>query len=462
MGKLVPTFRCRTPACLSTSPLGRGFPWSLLVGNRKPGVVVTQGDRAAGAELRRLRTAAGLSLTQLAMHTHFSKGYLSKIETGSKRLGAELARTCDGLLKTGGTLTRLISPQSTAQPNTSSNSEYPTEMSLVRGEAPSPEVNRREALLLLAISPLLGGGRRDPAEPDVTLDYFTGLLDHDRKYGQRAAAPEVLRSVGTHLKLLRERTGAMRAVPRELILLDARYSEFAGWMAQEAGADKEAREWTAAAASTAASAGDHDMADYALVRQALVELYAGRARQTVALARQAQRRAQTPPRILALAAQREAQGHALLGDYDSCRRALERAEQSFAEDATRPLPGPVIGTQSVTNPVGMVTGWCLTDLGKHTEAAEILDRELGKVAPDALRTRVRFGVRLALAHARAGELDHACELTEQLLDGADLLASATVAADLGNLRQALHRRTSHQRGLRLATDISHVIHAAPH
>ncbi|NBH03695.1 helix-turn-helix transcriptional regulator, partial [Amycolatopsis sp. SID8362] len=35
-----------------------------------------------GAELRRLRHAAGLSLTELADRVHYSKGYLSKVETG--------------------------------------------------------------------------------------------------------------------------------------------------------------------------------------------------------------------------------------------------------------------------------------------------------------------------------------------------------------------------------------------
>lgn len=38
-----------------------------------------------GAQLRRRREAAGLSLTELASLTHFTKGYLSKIETGQAR-----------------------------------------------------------------------------------------------------------------------------------------------------------------------------------------------------------------------------------------------------------------------------------------------------------------------------------------------------------------------------------------
>ncbi|MGW0517432.1 helix-turn-helix domain-containing protein [Crossiella sp. NPDC003009] len=413
-------------------------------------------------ELRRLRKAANLSLAQLAALTHFSKGHLSKIENGKKQLRVELARSCDGILNSGGVLTRLASTNNTPRTNTSSNNEHSSDMNCIENEGHGPSVNRRKVLKLFAISPLLGDSRRTAGPPEAALSYFTGLFDHDRTYGQLASAPEVLERVGTHVRMLRELTNSLRTVPRELALLDARYTEYAGWMAQEAGADHLARQWTAEAVQTAATAGDHDLADYALVRQALVELYAGRGQQTITLARRAQRRPETPPRILALAAQREAQGHALAGDYGSCRRALDRAEQFFAVDATRPSSGPVLGPRNLASPVRMVTGWCLTDLGKHAEAAEILDREVERITPGAMRSRVRFGVRRALAHARAGELDHACELTERLLGEADSLASATVTVDLCNLRQALHRQPGHPRGQQLAADINHVIHAAPH
>ena len=44
--------------------------------------------KSFGAELRRRRVAAGLSLAQLAARIHYSKGYLSKIETGHKPPGS--------------------------------------------------------------------------------------------------------------------------------------------------------------------------------------------------------------------------------------------------------------------------------------------------------------------------------------------------------------------------------------
>ncbi|MEJ8645408.1 helix-turn-helix transcriptional regulator [Streptomyces sp. MS1.HAVA.3] len=50
----------------------------------------------------------GLSLADLARQTHYSKGYLSKIETGSKRVTVDVARRCDDVLRAGGELLRMV------------------------------------------------------------------------------------------------------------------------------------------------------------------------------------------------------------------------------------------------------------------------------------------------------------------------------------------------------------------
>jgi len=62
------------------------------------------GPETFGAVLRRKRLAAGVSLAQLAAEVHYSKGQLSKIETGRARGGPRLAHLCDVALDTGGAL----------------------------------------------------------------------------------------------------------------------------------------------------------------------------------------------------------------------------------------------------------------------------------------------------------------------------------------------------------------------
>ncbi|MBK3571977.1 ATP-binding protein, partial [Streptomyces sp. MBT62] len=60
------------------------------------------------AQLRRLRRERGLSLADLARRTHYSKGYLSKIETGVKRATVDVARQCDHILGAEGELLKLV------------------------------------------------------------------------------------------------------------------------------------------------------------------------------------------------------------------------------------------------------------------------------------------------------------------------------------------------------------------
>ncbi|WP_405769051.1 helix-turn-helix domain-containing protein [Streptomyces sp. NBC_01538] len=63
-----------------------------------------------GPALRELRLERGLSLADLARITHYSKGYLSKIETGRKPANCDVARLCDEALDADGTLLVLLPP----------------------------------------------------------------------------------------------------------------------------------------------------------------------------------------------------------------------------------------------------------------------------------------------------------------------------------------------------------------
>ncbi|MDF9811656.1 helix-turn-helix domain-containing protein [Streptomyces sp. SPB162] len=86
------------------------------------------GPTGFGAELRRLRGERGLSLTALAQRLHYSKGYLSKIETGGKPPTPDLARRCDRALLAAGALERLVPevpPARTPEPDDPGNAECP-------------------------------------------------------------------------------------------------------------------------------------------------------------------------------------------------------------------------------------------------------------------------------------------------------------------------------------------------
>ena len=304
---------------------------------------------------------------------------------------------------------------------------------------------RREAIATGAASLLgltLGAPRAASASAahDGTLTAFRSLFTEVRKLGQTTSPSVVLPMVTVHTHTLRGMAnGAPAPVREQLLGLAARYSEYAGWMAQEAGDDRAAMWWTRNAVEMGAAAGDTEMATYSLIRQALITLYRDDAAGTVDLAQQAQAVPGTSARVQGLAALREAQGHALACDYDNCRRALDRAAVLLARADT--ADGMVMGSGSVSGAdlISLVEAWCLHDLGQSRQAADVFDRQLSLVPGSAHRTHARFGARRALAYASAGDIDHASALTAKVLDAADMVDSATVRQDLKQLARLLGR-----------------------
>ncbi|MGP3750579.1 helix-turn-helix domain-containing protein [Streptomyces sp. IBSNAI001] len=407
-----------------------------------------QPSTAFGEELRRRRLDAGLSLTALSAAVHYSKAQLSKVERGLKAPSRDLVRLCDAALRADGALVALVTTTTVGMPAEpipgGINEEEWTMQLSPGGESWFQPMGRRQAVSAGAASLMrLRMGAQGPVTPATgagMLEASRSLFTHYRRLGQSVEPGFLLPGLIAQTHTLRELSTHADANARQALLgLGSRYAEYVGWLVQETGDEQAALWWTQRAVDLAAAGGDRALAGYALVRRALITLYQDDAEQTVALAQRAQS-GTLPPRIRGLAAQREAQGHALAGDRDACLRALDRARVLLARQEGSP-DTPVIGSMHLPDSVGMVTGWCLVDLGRPRDAAEELDRQLSLVSRDALRTQVRYGVRRALAYAADGEIDHACALTAPLLDGVAAVRSATVTIDLRRLARVLARHS---------------------
>ncbi|MFC9329007.1 helix-turn-helix domain-containing protein [Kitasatospora sp. NPDC057015] len=413
-----------------------------------------------GPELRRRRIAAGLTLTRLAELLSYSKGHLSKIERGHKAPPPELARRCDAHLGAQGELERLLptEPRRT-RPDRDTGTAEKEPPRRGEGEAGWAAGLGRRQLLAAGATSLFGAGLAaaappaalgapapapaaggEPATESAPVEIFRTQFDQMRRLGQISAPGTLLPLLTAQTRTLGELAGQADTVNRgRLLVLAARYAEYAGWMAQEAGDTSLALRWTAHAVELAEAGGDRHLASYALVRRALVTFYAGDAARTVQIVEPAQAGG-LPPRIRGLAAQREAQGHALAGDSYACLRSLDRARELLARADTEDGAGaPVLGTTHLADPAAMVTGWCLYDLGRADRAAEVLDRECRRIPAHAVRSRARYGIRRALAYAADGEPDRACELASDLLPLVPALRSATIQADVRRLARELHR-----------------------
>ncbi|MDX3611305.1 helix-turn-helix domain-containing protein [Streptomyces europaeiscabiei] len=426
-----------------------------------------------GPALRRRRMAVGLSLAELAERVFYSKGYLSRVETGARPPNTVLARRCDAALNAGGILASLVpaddrdeaadGPMPVGGDGGTERKSQESEF----GELGADEMwtmgmgqdgsiwfqpaDRRQVVAMGAASLLaagLGGpaGADPGADAEETVHGFSALFPLIRALGQRASPATVLPTVVAQTRTLESVAAHASGRGRvESYLLASRYAEYAGWMAQEAGRDDMAVWWTNRAVALARRGGDRELAAYALVRFALIRMYAGDALSTVALALQAQHSADAGPRVRGLAALREAQGHALAGAQSECRRALDRARDLLAE---APRGGaPVLGTTGGGDPVALATAGCLHDLGRPGQASELLGRELSAIPLRSRRLRVRWAARQALAQASAGELDQACEVLRDLLPEFSATASWTVRTDLVALAKLLAQHQTH-RGVR--------------
>jgi transcriptional regulator with XRE-family HTH domain/tetratricopeptide (TPR) repeat protein len=414
-----------------------------------------------GAQLRRRRLAAGWSLRDLAGAVHYSKSHLSKIETGSKTPSVDLARRCDVVLGCGGELAQLVASPAVAASSRAAVAADEIWLLVLDPNGGSRFVTTsRDDTRLRGFAPS-GAAPSTGRVDESTLAAFRVMFDEMRKLGQSMSAVALMPTLVSQTQLLQTVAAGTRdqSLRDAALVLAARFAEFAGWMAQEDGNNDDAERWTDRAVELAAAGSDHEMAAYALVRRALITLYNYDAVSTIALARRAQSAASSA-RTRGLAAQREAQGHAIAGDYDACFRALEVAAGLLRPTANADS-GPVLGTSNVTDPVGMATGWCLFDLGQPAQAVEILRRELELIPAYARRARSRFGARLALALAGSGEVVEACAVAEQALGDNDDVDSATIRVDLSALSRTLNRWHTQPDVRRVMPRLNEALHSAP-
>lgn len=378
-----------------------------------------------GAELRRRRIAAGLTLSALATRLHYSKGYLSKIESGIKPAGPDLARRCDTALGAGGELAALY--QGHAQPARRDV--------LIAGAATIfasqiPEISKISPMNAAAVA---GAGS--------TAAGFADLLVDLRAMGQNRPPGMVLPTLIIQAHTLSALADNAPAAARDrLLLVYSRYAEYIGWMYQENDDEPAMSAWTDAAVAAATQAGDQELAAYAFVRRANVAMYRGQGAATVELARRAAAlMPQDTPgalRVRTLAHEREAQGHALLLRRSDSLRAIDQAQAAAVRGRTE---GMQLGPSTVGSSADLVSGWALYDLGQAEEAVPVLQRHLGKVPAPARRARARVSARLALAHTAVGDVDAACRVTEETLADARFVDSATLRHDLKRLSSSLAR-----------------------
>ena len=392
-----------------------------------------------GPLLRKLRTERGYSLTRFAQLTSYSKGYLSKIENGEKPVAPEMAHRFDRILETEGVLTRALAGPPPAP-------EEPT-------AGPDPW-----ALVLDA------RGEPDPIAPgpfspnsthvdEQTIAVFDTAFDTWRMMGHRMSPAHVLPGLLSQCLALRDLITA-NPLP-DLIRMASRYAEYAGWMWQEAGDNAKARLWTATAVRLADRVGDVALRSWAHVRFAEIALYDEDGHTMLDHARRAASAPEANAALRAEAAQREAQGHALLGELSACLSALDAA--AHWREVAAAESGPHYGTTSLPDPIAITRGWSLHHLDRNEESILLLGTELDRIPLTSIRSRVRFGVRLALAELDCGDIDGACGRMESLVSDLRRTDSETVRVDIRTMRRLLMKHSGNAAASALRPELGELL-----
>jgi tetratricopeptide (TPR) repeat protein len=243
----------------------------------------------------------------------------------------------------------------------------------------------------------------EPRRTDVEIvRHFEQALGAQRAASRLLRPSDLVEALTPSYELMGHfRRDAKPGVRRELLRLRSEYAQFIGRMHHDAGNHAEACRWSDASLRAATQARDGTLVAFTLARRTSLAAAEGDAAEVLDLARAARAPAGLPAEISTLSLRCEAHGHAMAGDADDCRRALDQSAELVGK-ATGGL-GYASG-YSMSFHLVQAAG-CLARLGRTEEAIQLYERELPSFAPS--REQALNLARLASAYATEGERDRA-------------------------------------------------------
>jgi Helix-turn-helix domain len=417
--------------------------------------VLVRGDPELGAVLRGLRASRLLSQTQVASRVCCDASLVSMVESGKRVLQPDLARRLDHLYGTGTMISALAGSLAYSRSSGCATLEGGGDVVLV--ELPlrgvTVPVSRRAVLAALGMGvtattvPGLDEASATVVADEEFLAQTTQSLAALRAAGRVLPPTRVLDPLIGQVALLDVvRHRAPRPLRRAFIRLQAQHAQYLSWMVQEAGDPTGATYWIDRAQHWAAASGWPAMTVYAHTRRSeLASTCAGDGRAAIEHATHAIRTPGAPTWVRAFAAKQIAYGHALTGNPDACRRALDQTarlmERSAAQDEE---PDPIVGGMSIDVPVllGQFQGTCDLYLGGWEQAIHFLGSSHAAhraAAGSGSRHHGITGARLARAHAQAGDPEQACALALAALSTGQALDSLSTRIELRRTLRPLDR-----------------------
>ncbi len=260
-----------------------------------------------------------------------------------------------------------------------------------------------------------------------------GYLTADQQMGSMCITGSMQLQMPIVEKACEVTRGADRA---EMLRFASRFTEFAGWLFQDAGDLACAVHWTDRALDYALELGDQRIIAYTLMRKAMIATESGNPAQGLGIANSAlEHKDALTARLRAVILRQRSYSHAALGevlasarDSDDAVVAAVAGEQQAEEDRA-PYCTPAY--------VEMEAGASWVILGHPRPALPILERSRSEwIDHSQARDYALCVTRLATAYAAAGELEQACAAAEEAMALAPGLGSRRVAGQI----DVVHRR----------------------
>ncbi|WP_433593960.1 hypothetical protein [Nocardia sp. CA-145437] len=274
------------------------------------------------------------------------------------------------------------------------------------------------------------------------VDHLRFLLDEHVRMDALTGPRYVLDALRGELAVVEELCGKARGGMRQSLLeVGARFSEFAGWLFQDSGDLEAAMYWSNIAMDYAEELGSTHLTSYVLMRKSNIATDRGYAAKGLGLANAALRRwDHITPELRAVALRQLANAHAMIGEVDDCRRALDKA-MAEALEIDPNSPGN-LAKYCTPSYIEMEAAHSWVRLGEPGRAIETYASGLADWPTSQRRDQGLCSARMASACLGAGEFE---EATRAATQATELFRSAPSARSLAVLRD-LSKRAGTIRG----------------
>ncbi|QFZ23346.1 helix-turn-helix domain-containing protein [Saccharothrix syringae] len=332
--------------------------------------------------LRAARETTGLSLTRMAQLTHYSKPYLSLIETGKRRPVPEVVTAYEQVL----------------------------------GVPIGSDPLRRAHEWLVSDSPTAvqrRSGRRVGDSLADALDARVVELRHlDDVVGSADLLPAVRQELAEVESLVRNGSYT-EPVGRRLLTATGELAQLAGWVASDAGKYADAQRLYLGGVDAAEEAGNDSLAAQLFSSLSYQVANVADPHDALLLARTAAKGARSAtPVVRALLLERVAWASAKTGDRDATLRALDAVDDTY-EQRSPGIEEPEWVYWLNRAEIDVMAGRCMIELGTPDRAEPLLSAAVATYPEEHSREVALYLSWLAESYARTGELDAATATLER-------------------------------------------------